>query len=253
MGAIFTSRANRRAEIAESGSLPSESSGLNSRTLPFAAAVRQLSQLNRRYLTLLPSEGGLPDTVRQHLQLLPDTAVIAVSECPFSLFTLEFDDTLRWLSMLDCVSGLSTPGRGNLRDDHDRSNFVVTALFFVWHLTHSNPLAAKVLFAVDESLASALQRFPLAQLFELSVNAVEWLHPRWPQHHRFWPDLVRNARESDDEGLRSTRLLGRQLLAAESLGLAPSCLQTHGAAARIKRQSLVASRTAAYEASSATA
>jgi len=206
---------------------------------PLAAAARQLAHLNRQFIALLAIDGGLPDAVMSRLHGLSGNAAAAMADCPFSLFTLGFDDARRWLSLLAAPrepapepAMVSAHFRGSVI----RTEFAAAVIFFAWHLAHSDPLAGKILLELDADVATALRRIPIAHLRTLANSAAQWIAPRWPQNRYFWPELVLHACDRDScnpdscnpdacnvggDALRATKLLGRQLLAAESLARLP--------------------------------
>jgi hypothetical protein len=195
---------------------------------PLAAAARQLVQLNHRYLGLAAAGGGFSDTVATRICATSDAQRLTMADCRFSLFTLDLHDTYRWLPLLKAVStdpnpnAISPPTSPAVHSDDSmiRCDFVADVVFLLWHLAQSNPLAAKILLDAGADVATALQRVPIVRLRAISHRVAHWLAPRWPQHPLFWPSLLRHAgNPAGGGGLAATKLLGRQLLAAEALGV----------------------------------
>ncbi len=185
---------------------------------PLMAAARQLAQLNRQYLEILPA-GELPEAVAAQVRKLPSDALLAMSDCYFSLFALGLDDSRRWLPLLQRAATEPTRYPADTQGVITRIEFVVNALFFAWHLAHTNSLAAKVLLELDDAIADALHAVPVTQLRALAVGAVDLLKPRFAQNQFYWSALVRNSADPAGAALQATKLLGRQLLAVESVGL----------------------------------
>ncbi len=188
------------------------------------AAAEELAQLNRQYIALLALDVGLPDTLTPRIRCLPNVALSAMADCRFSLFTLGFNDSRRWRRLLDSVSDCASqepmPSTATAHSAA-HSEFVSSVVFLAWHLAHSDPVAAKVLLELDGIVAAALCGVRIADLRAVGAGAANWLQPRWPQNRFFWPALVRFSSDPAGAGLRATKLLGRQLLAAESIALAP--------------------------------
>jgi hypothetical protein len=196
---------------------------------PLLSAARQLVQLNCQFLELTTIARRFPDTIAIRLHAMSGEQRLAIAACHFSLFTLALNDANRWLPLLSGIAQ-TMPQDATLYRDATCAEFVSTALFFAWHLVQSDPLAAKVLLDIDAQVALALRRAPIASLRAVSNRALDWLAPRWLQHPYFWPALLRNSEDPTRYGLAATKLLGRQLLAAESLGSA-GCLPQKRAAA----------------------
>jgi hypothetical protein len=195
---------------------------------PLLSAARQLVQLNLQYLEMAAIVSEFPVTIAMRLRALSGVQRVAIADCRFSLFSLALNDAHRWLPLLGEPLAATPQDACSRRDlsRHDLSHrdavyseFVTTALFFAWHLVQSDPLAARVLLAVDAQVATALRALPVAGLCAVSHRALELLTPRWPQHPYFWPAFLRYSSEPTSNGLAATKLLGRQLLAAESLDM----------------------------------
>jgi hypothetical protein len=227
--------------------------------LSLGAAAAELMQLNLHYLQLPTTVTALPETIGRAIDALDDAARVAIAGCLYSLFTLGFNDKERWLLLLATGQGGTTAlgpvalGKVVLgvRDGGPLdAEFAATAVFFAWHLARSDDLAAQVFLTMDGDVTAALRAVPLARLREVAATASQWLRPRWPENRHFWPALVRHACDPAGAGLRATKLLGHQLLAAESLDLMPP-MATQDAhyprTSRRKRRALRASVAAAQQ------
>lgn len=182
-----------------------------------------------------PPAETLPADVLQALEQLTPASRRAVSDSPFALYALRFDDATFWSSVLSHsrsqlsaprLSGMQLAGTGaaglpvtkkycSPAGVSMRSTFCLVALFFVWHVLTSSRIAPRLLFALPDPLAEQLRRAPLWQLEQVALGYPGIVTPRWPRNPAFWPDLARFAAAGDNLRLRTTRLLGNQLIAAE--------------------------------------
>jgi hypothetical protein len=190
---------------------------------PLAIAAQQLVQLNLQFLTLPTIDSGLPDPFGASIRGMSTEQRLSIADCRFSLFTLAFNDGSLWHPLLNrSAADLASRSVGPLtigaRGNDSRIEFVVAAVFLAWHLVQSDVLAAKFLLNIDDAIAAALKSVPIAHLLALSVEACDWLAPRWPNHPSFWPTLLHPRCDSTSDRV-ATKWLGRQLLAAESLSL----------------------------------
>jgi hypothetical protein len=199
-----------------------------------ATLLARTHELNRDYVELLLAEPGSPrllDTAHALPQKVCDAlACVApawraqIAACPFALYSLRFDDQQFWNAALDDF-GAELPF-GHVPESLERrygagsakplsSTFCELALFFAWHTAMTNPVAARVLFAMPDLLAERLPRVPLWQMRRIALDYPGLLVPRWPNNPGFWPDLVTFAAACDTHRLETARLLGSQLIAAE--------------------------------------
>jgi hypothetical protein len=94
------------------------------------------------------------------------------------------------------------------------------ALLYAWHVTTWSPLAARLIYAMPETVAGRLAAAPPWYVRRLAVHHASLLLPRWPTNPGFWPDLVRFASAGDQQRLATAKVLGSQLIAAELQGSA---------------------------------
>lgn len=188
-------------------------------TTPLLAGIHQL---NRDYVELLiaapPDEQtatGLPASVIKGLTALPPSARGALAACSFALYSLGLEHHDAWRS----ASGIAVAQSVTQQRVHDTSQagsvFAINALFFAWHVTHLQRVAARMFYAMPDFAIDALMRTPLNELQPMTRNVAAPLLPRWPTNAAFWPDLVRFAALGDERRLTMTQLLGSQLIAAD--------------------------------------
>jgi hypothetical protein len=187
-----------------------------------APILSGIHRLNLDYVEMLIDEGehplamSLPVSVREGLSTLSAAARSAVAACPFALYSLRLEQSellrtaVRSQGMTPVEAGHSS------RDSLSRqSAFAISALFFAWHVANSQPLAARVFYALSEPAIDVLVHTSLAALQRAACDEPGLLEPRWPTNCAFWPDLVRFAALGDSQRLTTTQLLGSQLIAAD--------------------------------------
>jgi hypothetical protein len=194
-----------------------------------AALLKSIQQLNLDYLELLVAEHAmgecaaqlqhLPPTQRAALAALPASALLAMAETPYTLYSLGVEDENFWASICaDSIEGIpSTVVRryAPTPDTTAQFAFCNLALFHAWHVAAANPMAARVLYAMPYTTAQRLAATPLWQIRCIASRHAALLMPRWPTNPAFWPDLIRFAASKDARRLITARLLGVQLIAAE--------------------------------------
>lgn len=196
--------------------------------------LARVHELNADYLELLllepanpphsSSVEALPQKVCDALACVAPAWREQIAACPFALYSLRFDDQQFWHTALDDFGAHSRPESahesvesryGAVSARPLSSAFCEMAAFFAWHTATTNPVAARVLFAMPDSLAERLLHTPLWQVRRIAMDYPGLLVPRWPTNPGFWPDLVQFAAACDTHRLETARLLGSQLIAAE--------------------------------------
>jgi hypothetical protein len=178
------------------------------------SATAQLKFLNTCFLRL-PRDAIKSIWVAELDRWLPSPVIDAVAGGSYSLFSLGWETPVRWLATLERSAhsgGASQPVSCSAQRD-----FVLSALFFAWHLVRSSRLACSYTLGMHDDVQAAFSKFPLAELPQLASISCQWLEPRWPRQPRFWPELLRHAQQEDLAGVRDTLLFGRQLLSGEQL------------------------------------
>jgi len=194
-----------------------------------AALLARIQQLNLDYLELLVAEHAsaecaaqlqhLPPTPRAALAVLPASALQALSATPYTLYSLGVEDENFWASI--CANATAgTPSSvvhryARSADASTQYAFCNLALLHAWHVAATNPMAARMLYAMPNATAQRLAATPLWQIARIASSHSTLLMPRWPTNPAFWPDLIRFAASNDTRRLIPARLLGVQLIAAE--------------------------------------
>jgi hypothetical protein len=211
-----------------------------------SALLARIRELNRDYVELMlaeravPSPGAAMETLSPRLldalAALDEPARDALSRCPFTLFSLAFDDARFWHTVLGdtaTMTGDSVEVRyGALSTAPMQAAFGEIALFTAVHTAHANRIAARVLFGLPDGVATILIEAALWRVRRVAIDYPGLVMPRWPANPAFWPDLIRFAAEGDDLRLETARLLGSQLIAAELNGTAPRGRRRFAARAR---------------------
>ena len=190
------------------------------------ALLLRAQELNRDYVELLslppaPTDAEvemLPERLVYELTELPAAARMRLTATPFALYSLGFEDQLLWRFILEDgrVAERDPPPQERYATFSSASTaFCEVALFFAWHAAVANRVAARMLFAMPDTLAERIVRTPLWRMRRIAAEFPGLLVPRWPTNPRFWPDLLRFAKAGDWPRLEMTQLLGSQLTAAE--------------------------------------
>jgi hypothetical protein len=192
------------------------------------ALLARVQQLNLDYLELLVAEytaqecaaqlQHLPPRQRSALVALPARALRLIAGTSYSLYSLGFEDESFWESV--CANSAEAPSSvvhryARVGDASAQYAFCKVALLHAWHVAATNPLAARVVYAMPQVTAQRLAAAPLWQIRCIASSHATLLMPRWPTNPAFWPDLIRFAAANDMKRLPTARLLGTQLIAAE--------------------------------------
>ena len=196
-----------------------------------AAVLARIHELNLDYLELLAAEHNgqaqlqhLPCKLHVTIAGLSQPARIALATLPYTLYSLGFEDEKLWRSLaepaavaasLSMSERYALPHAGSLQ-----ASLCEVALLFAWHVATSSPLAARLIYAMPESVTQRLTAAPPWYVRRLAVHHESLLMPRWPTNPGFWPDLVRFAAAGDQQRLATAKVLGSQLIAAELQGSA---------------------------------
>lgn len=193
------------------------------------ALLARVQQLNLHYLELLVAEHATADCAAQlqhfapsqraALAKLPASALSAMAETPYTLYSLGMEDENFWTSI--CANA-TADAPASIVHRYSRSSdtslqyaFCKVALFLAWHVAAVNPMAARVVYAMPYTTAQKLAATPLWQITSIASSHAALLMPRWPTNPAFWPDLIRLAAANDVRRLDTARLHGVQLIAAE--------------------------------------
>ena len=191
-----------------------------------AGTLDSLTELNELGLALLAEQstvqGGVASGLLQPLaelwRALDGAARRRAAACPYLLLDAGFGDPARW----------RTPPAdaqvGDVATDHYLRYFnVPTAtgvarlvFIYAWHLSRSQPAAARLLLGMPAASIALIGRYTLRQIQALAESHPEWLRPRWPARVQVWRELLLAAASADAMSLERARLRGLTLLAAEA-------------------------------------
>lgn len=193
------------------------------------ALLARIQQLNVDYLELLIAERTtaecaaqlqhLSPVQRAALTALPARALPELAATSYTLYSLGFEDESFWGSI--CASAIEDAPSSVVHryarsaDASTQRAFCESALVHAWHVAATNPMAARVVYAMPYSTAQRLAVTQLWQITRIAASHATLLMPRWPTNPAFWPDLIRFAASNDTRRLTTARLLGVQLIAAE--------------------------------------
>jgi hypothetical protein len=197
-----------------------------------AAVLARIHELNVDYVELLAAEHNtaIADGQLQHLPCklhaalaeLSSAARATLAALPYTLYSLGFEDEKLWRSLAEpaaLATSLSMSERyAQPYSTSLQASLCEVALLYAWHVATSSPLAARLIYAMPESVAQQLTAAPPWYVRRLAVHHASLLMPRWPTNPGFWPDLVRFAAAGDHLRLATAKILGSQLIAAELQG-----------------------------------
>jgi len=198
-----------------------------------AAVLARVQELNLDYIELLAAEHSDPPTEAGQLQYLPcklhatlaalaPAARNSLAALPYTLYSLGFEDEKLWRGLAEPAAlAVSLSMRERYSHPHSASlqaSLCEVALLYAWHVATASPLAARIIYAMPESVTQRLTAAPPWYVRRLAVHHASLLMPRWPTNPGFWPDLVRFAAAGDQQRLGTAKVLGSQLIAAELQG-----------------------------------
>ena len=203
-----------------------------------AGTFDSLTELNELCLALLTEQsavrGGIPCGLLHSLaelwRGLNAAARHRAAACPYLLLDAGFADPVRWRTPSAQVGDGGT--------DHYACYFTVPAatevarlvFIYAWHLTRSQPAAARLLLGMTAPSAALIARYTLRQIQALADGHPEWLRPRWPARVQVWRELLLAAVSGEATALERARLRGVTLLAAEVRAASPAAVPPGGAA-----------------------
>lgn len=184
--------------------------------------MSQVQALNEDYLELLAMQSPSAVSQLQHfgpklqasLVQLPAEHRARLAAAPYALYSLRFEDPRFWRTLCSCDPvGFETKYARS--DSPLEAVFCEIALIQAWHIASTNPLAARVVYAMNDTVRMMLVRTPLWRVHRIALEHPNMLTPRWPTNPCFWPDLIAFVQVGDTARLATTKLLGLQLIAAE--------------------------------------
>ncbi|HEY6823109.1 MAG TPA: hypothetical protein VI195_01620 [Steroidobacteraceae bacterium] len=191
-----------------------------------ASTLDSLTELNELGLALLAEQStvrsGVSSALLQPLaelwRALDGAGRRRAAACPYLLLDAGFGDAARWRTPP------AAPQVGDGAIDRYAGYFSVPAatelarlvFIFAWHLSRSQPAAARLLLGMPAASVTLVSRYTLRQIEALAESHPEWLRPRWPTRVQVWRELLLAAAAGETVHLERARLRGLTLLAAEA-------------------------------------
>lgn len=189
-----------------------------------AELLGRIHQFNLDYLELLVATASLPNAAPS--RYLPDRVVdllrktnrdtrqdIAASS--FALYSLGFEDQEFWRTALR-FDEQPIDGRYAARASTSvQHSFTEVALLHAWHVALTQPIAARMLYAMPSPIIERISHAKLWQLRRIAIDSPGLLVPRWPTNPCFWPELIKFASNGDTRRLHAVQQLGHQLIAID--------------------------------------
>ncbi len=186
---------------------------------------RDLADLNRRYLEL-----GLDDamrrapvfswseTVRREVAAADAAVRGRMAMCPFALFAIDLPDRERRSAAdVNLVEDRASVTRDTESASRRRS-FARAALFAVWRLADTAPLAARIAFGLTPAAELELNELCPTEVARLAgVSGV--LRTRWPTQAWFWAMLRGAAEANCERSLQSVHCVGICLMDGSYAGV----------------------------------
>jgi hypothetical protein len=187
--------------------------------------LQSLHALNADYLELLVRELNgslcptqlhyLPSRLHPALGQLRAEHRLQISRAPYALYSLRFEDAHFWQRACRALDAPLDVRYAPACGTSLQGPFCETALFEAWQTARAFPLAARLMYAMNESVRQAFAAMPLWQIRRLAADHPSLLMPRWPTKASFWADLLTFAVANDAVRLTAVQLLGTQLIATE--------------------------------------
>ncbi|MGH8495456.1 MAG: hypothetical protein ACREVN_04920 [Gammaproteobacteria bacterium] len=183
--------------------------------------LAEVFDLNLAFMQLLKhlQESGagasLAATLGARIARLPRHLLEDLCACPFPLFGLRFDDLEFWNAVREARPSYKYAVRpSTVRVEPRQQAFTLLALFYAWHLTSTNPIAARLCFGLPPAAARIFRSLPVAELLRVAAQSPGLLHAQFDDNPSFWTDLMEIVESGDRARLGAARVLGTQLLGA---------------------------------------
>ena len=189
-----------------------------------ADLLGRIHQLNFDYLELLAADGTspiatgprcLPDRVIESLRNASTDTRQQIAASSFALYSLGFEDQEFWRTALRFDEQPLDGRYATMSSTTVHASFCELALLHAWHVALTQPIAARMIYAMPTPIIERIARAKLWQLRRIAVDHPAVLMPRWPTNPCFWPEMIKFAASGDTRRLHALQQLGHQLIAID--------------------------------------
>ncbi len=191
--------------------------------------LTEVADLNSAFLDLLVSlldnaasddqaVLGLDQGLVLEIRSLPRKRRAEMAHCPYTLFSLRFNDSRYWESAVQGQVPVHYRDNGlklNSEASDALARFCLTALLFARHLAATNTFDARLMLGLPGDSGSRLDAVPVVLMQHLATVNTGLLRARFADHPRFWPDMVWCATHGNATQRSAARLLGAHLIAGQ--------------------------------------
>jgi uncharacterized protein with LGFP repeats len=183
-----------------------------------ADTLESLCEANIQFLDLVAEHGdsgqaeayGFPREYVERLQQIGPEGRREIADCPYTLFNMRFEDAPFWRAVQRRAPG-PTAASPNADIATARSG-----AYLAWYLSRSDDRTASLVLGMTLEAQRVWRGIALSRIDAAATAALPDLRARWVRQPSFWPTLLDSVGPANRKRAEAVRLLGLQLIAAES-------------------------------------